>query len=109
MHSIWNERQSFHVTEQKLCDQARMIRRNGWLTELQLADIKKRLAIIIVGENGDNETYVCTEPVEENDTVNLINHGSLTSATMLELIHQDRELIEEMKSTIENDLDTELQ
>ena len=47
--------------------------------------------------------------MEENDTVNLINHGSLTSATMLELIHQDRELIEEMKSTIENDLDTELQ
>ena len=29
MHSIWNERQGLHVTEQRLCDQVRMIRKNG--------------------------------------------------------------------------------
>ena len=66
-----------------------MIRKNGWLTELQLADIMKRLVNISVEENGDNETCVGTEPLEENDTVNLINHGPLTSATMLELSHHD--------------------
>ena len=73
-----------------MCDQARMIRKNGWLREWQLADIKKRLVIISVEENGNNETCVGKEPVEENDMVNVINHGPLTSATMLELSHQDR-------------------
>ena len=76
---------------------------------MQLADIKKRLVNVSVEENADNETYVGKEPLEENDTVNLINHVPLTSATTLELSHQDRELIEEIKSTIENDLETELQ
>ena len=75
---------------------------------MQLADIKKRLVNVSFEGNADNETYVGTEPVEENDTVNL-NHGPLTSATTLERSHQDRELIEEIKSTIENDLETELQ
>ena len=30
MHNIWKERQGLKVTEQRLCDQARMIRMNGW-------------------------------------------------------------------------------
>ena len=29
MHNIWKERQGLKVTEQRLCDQARMIRMNG--------------------------------------------------------------------------------
>ena len=29
MHNNWKERQGFKVTEQRLCDQARMIRMNG--------------------------------------------------------------------------------
>ena len=48
MHSIWNERQIFHVIE------ARKIRRNGWLAELQLADIRKRLVNASVEEIEDN-------------------------------------------------------
>ena len=45
--------------------------------------------------------------MEENDVVN--NNGPLASANILELIDHDRELLKEIKSTIENDLDTELQ
>ena len=41
MHNIWKERQGLKVTEQRLCDQARMIRINGWLTELEMNAIKK--------------------------------------------------------------------
>ena len=41
MYNIWKERQSLKVTEQRLSDQARMIRMNGWLTELQMNVIKK--------------------------------------------------------------------
>ena len=41
MHNIWKERQGLKVTEQRLCNQARMIRMNGWLTELEMNAIKK--------------------------------------------------------------------
>eukprot|EP00794_Sanderia_malayensis_P014690 gene14690-biopygen11789 len=43
MHAISGERQQLEVTEQRLCDQARMIRVNGWLTELELEQIKHRV------------------------------------------------------------------
>ena len=90
MHSIWNERQNFPVTAQRLCDQARLMRKNGWLTELQHADIKKRQVNVSVEEIGDNEMYVGAESMEENDKEDLIHHGPLTYATILELSHQER-------------------
>ena len=44
MHNIWNERQTLKVTEERLFDQARIIRNNGWLTQVELDDIKQRLS-----------------------------------------------------------------
>ena len=41
MHGIWKERQGLKVTEQRLYDQARMIRMNRWLTELEMNVIIK--------------------------------------------------------------------
>ena len=49
MHNIWKERQGLKVTEQRLCDQARMIRTNEWLTELEMNVIKNRM----MSENAD--------------------------------------------------------
>ena len=94
MHSIWNQRQGLHVTEQRLCDQVRMIRKNGWLTELQLADIKKRLMNISVGKNEDPEIHFGEEPLEE--TVMVSNNGPMASENILELGDHDRELLEEI-------------
>ena len=41
MHDIWKDRQGLKVTGKRLCDQARMIRMNGWLTEIEINVIKK--------------------------------------------------------------------
>ena len=49
MHNIWKERQGLKVTEQRLCDQARMIRMNEWLAELEMNVIKNRM----MSENAD--------------------------------------------------------
>ena len=38
----WREREMFESTKQRVCDQARPIRNNGWLSELQLEAIKRR-------------------------------------------------------------------
>ena len=36
MHNIWKEQYGIEVTEQHLCDQARMIRKNEWIKKLKL-------------------------------------------------------------------------
>ena len=41
MYNNWKERQGLKVTEQRLCDQDRMIRMNGRLMELEMNAIKK--------------------------------------------------------------------
>ena len=44
MFREWLERGPFiDVTEQRICDQARAIRKNGWLTEVELEMIKRRI------------------------------------------------------------------
>jgi len=43
MYKEWQERGFFDVSEQRVCDQARAIRKNGWLTELELEMIQRRV------------------------------------------------------------------
>ena len=41
MHSIWKELGVFEVSEQRLADQARAIRTNGWLSEIELEETQR--------------------------------------------------------------------
>ena len=41
MHNIGKEKEHLKETEQRLCDQDRMIRMNGWLTEIEMNVIQK--------------------------------------------------------------------
>ena len=61
MHQIWQERGMFTISEQNLCDQARAIRKNEWLSVVELEMIKRTVC--------DNEV---DESVESsiNDTIN---------------------------------------
>ena len=43
MFREWKERGMFETTEQRLCDQARAIRKNGWLLELELEMIRRKI------------------------------------------------------------------
>ena len=43
MHRIWKERGVFPTSEQRICDQSRAIRKNGWLTDIELESIKQRV------------------------------------------------------------------
>ena len=60
MHNIWIERQTLKVTEQRLCDQAQIIRKNGWLTQVELEEIKRRVTgnetARVSSGRGDNDT-----------------------------------------------------
>ena len=57
----------FESTQQRVCDQARAIRKNGWLSQLELEAIKTQAEDKFQGEFGeDNATEV--ETVENEDT-----------------------------------------
>ena len=60
MRNIWKERYGTELTEQCLCDQARMIRKNEWVTKLELESIRRKLLRRekdIEVDNNDNTGY----------------------------------------------------
>ena len=62
MMQEWKEHGVFEITEQRLCDQARAIRKNGWLPDLEFENIRR-----MTDAEGEivNESI---EDVEENQT-----------------------------------------
>ena len=63
----WRDRGLFKSTEQRVCDQARAIRENGWLSQLELEAIKRQVEDESQGEFGeDDPTEV--EIIENEDT-----------------------------------------
>ena len=62
MMQEWKQHGVSEITEQRLCDQARAIRKNGWLSDLELEDIRRMI---------DAESEIVNESiedVEENQT-----------------------------------------
>ena len=51
----WKEHGMFDTTEQRLCDQARAIRKNGWLSELELEEIQRMISLDADRNNLDVE------------------------------------------------------
>ena len=43
MKKIWDEIGAFPVTEQRLVDQARQLRTNQWLTDIEIEEIRRKL------------------------------------------------------------------
>ena len=62
MMKEWEEHGVFEITEQRLCHQARAIRKNGWLSNLELENIRRMIDAenVMVNESIEN--------VEENQT-----------------------------------------
>ena len=58
----------FESTEQRICDQARAIRKNGWLSPLELEAITRQLEDEFQGEFGENAATE-VETVENEDMV----------------------------------------
>ena len=71
MFRKWRDRGLFRSTEQRVCDQARAIRSNGWLSQAELGAIKRQVEDENQGEFGeDAPTEVGTvenEDMAENE------------------------------------------
>ena len=67
MFREWRNRGLFDSTEQRVCDQGRAIRKNGWLSQLELEAIKRQVEDEFLGEFGE-DTSTEVETVENEDT-----------------------------------------
>ena len=67
MFREWRDRVLFESTEQRVCDQARAIRKNGWLSQLELETIKRQVEDEFQGEFGEDAATE-VETVENEDT-----------------------------------------
>ena len=105
MHAIWKERHQMVATEQRLCDQVRMIKKNGWLKNLELEDIKRRVLKDNIC-NEDEETVdhdagkVCRD--ENLDASGIEN--SCVFEDIEELDEEERDIIEGINRIIDENL-----
>ena len=52
----WKKHGDFDITEQRLCDQAKAIRKNGWLSDLELENIQRMI---------EAESEIVNESIED--------------------------------------------
>ena len=74
MHNIWKDQYHTEITEQRLCDQTRMIRKSEWIAKLELENIKRKVLQkekdIEINNNGNTgeRFYQDEENIHENET-----------------------------------------
>ena len=71
MFRQWRLRGMFESTEQRVCDQARAIRKNGWLSELELEMIKWKIDNEAQNEDSGHENGSQIEIVKEEMLISL--------------------------------------
>ena len=115
IHNIWNERQGLKVTEQRLCDQARMIRMNSWLTELEINAIKKRMMNQnankndLNSSNGDNDDQGENTKIECKSLANVLqNNVSLSFETVEGRSEEEKIMIKNIIEIAEHNLEEEV-
>ena len=69
MHAVWKERGLPKITEQRLCDQARAIRKSEWFTSFELDEIRRRMTKVNEELEEQDAGCIDTEP-EQVDKLN---------------------------------------
>ena len=80
MMQEWKELGVFEITEQRLCDQARAVRKNGWLSNLELENIRRMIGA--ESEIGNESIKDVEENQSERDNM-AINVETLDEETQL--------------------------
>ena len=69
MHAVWKERGLSKISEERLCDQARAIRKNEWFTSFELDEIRRRMTTVDEELEEQDAGCIDTEP-EQVDELN---------------------------------------
>ena len=105
MYRIWKEKCPFEVTEQRLTDQARAIRKNGWLSDIELEEIQRKS---LDPRNDDEENLTINPQETESEMIpieDLPENSQAANTTMeneeppnLQVFEFEGELEEEVAS-----------
>ena len=81
MHNIWKEQYGTEITDQSLCSQARMIRKNEWITKLELENNRRKVLQkekdIEVNNDNTGERFNQQEENIRNNEANQVDTESL--------------------------------
>ena len=94
--SLWLNKGMFWASEQRLVDQANTIRRNSWMTELEIEGLKKNL--------GENDSYKKEERSPDDTGSNLgevVRHILTTLEAGVEIGNLEEEEIAIIKEIAE--------
>ena len=89
MFREWRARGMFDSTEQRICDQARAIRKNGWLSELELEMIKRKIEDEEQNEDGNLEDEAQSEIVNEETEIRNDQEDANYQVDDADVIRQD--------------------
>ena len=90
IHNVWKERYGTKTTEQCLCDQGRMIRKNAWITKLELENIRRKIfqkekdLDVKNNDNTGEQFYQDEENIHENETTQVDSENLGEEKTMIQ-------------------------
>ena len=94
--------------EQRLCDQARMIKKSGWFTNLELEDIKRRVLSDNFCEEGEDTVG---EVIEEGHGAENLDATGMENSCVFEdveeLDQEERDILEGINHIIDENLSRE--
>ena len=101
MIAIWKENETFEITEQRLVDQARVIRTNEWLTEAELEEI------LLTPRDSEENQEINDIPVIEERIRNENNRmerdeTEIRVCVETEITDEERLIINELKALMIN-------
>ena len=97
MHVIWNEIGGFELTEQKLVGQARAIRTNKWLSDLELEQLQRKIR----SEERKQHQQTCINDDRPEATVNKDRKKDIGEQRHETLIERKAEVNEEENQIME--------
>ena len=100
MFREWTNRGLFESTEQRVCDQARAIRKNGWLSQLELEAIKRQVEDEFQGEFGEDAATE-VETVENEDKAE--NEAMVENE--VESVAEENVSVEEVNNNVKDSVD----
>ena len=89
MFREWRARGMFDSTERRICDQARAIRKNGWLSELELEMLKRKIEDEEQNEDGNLEDEAQSEIVNEETEIRNDQEDANYQVDDADVIRQD--------------------
>ena len=92
MHQIWKDRRLFSISDQRIADQVRVIRRNGLLSDLELEEIRNRVLGVALTAEPD-----CTQEEREDQIEDEIRIETETQ----EHRNEEQEIPEDYKDIIQ--------